>query len=232
MIELTNSIRPLVEFLSDTLADGPVAVSDLEARARASGLLDHNRRIGQAKGFRKAKKHLGVQSVRSGFGAKGGWAWRLPDGARTHPRDAGKATPRATEQPQAPDGPVPPSWVKGIALLRHRGAPSDVPPHRWRQFVDDCSMFLEGDDRWAERAAELGWDDLALFGCRRIRPFDYLGDAGLLWFINGDKLVQLHREWAVIERSSDREHRVHERRRPGRGYVTLPWIGLRKRSSA
>ncbi len=232
MIELTNSIRPLVEFLSDTLADGPVAVSDLEARARASGLLDHNRRIAQSKGFRKAKKHLGVHSVRSGFGATGEWAWRLPDGARTYEPEATKTTQRATEQSQALDGPVPASWVKGIALLRHRGSPSDVLPHRWRQFVDDCSMFLEGGDRWAELAAKLGWDDLALFGCRRIRPFDYLGDAGLLWFINGGKLVQLHPEWAVIERSSDPAHRVHERRRPDRVDVTLPWIGLRNRSSA
>jgi len=68
--------------------------------------------------------------------------------------------------------------------------------------VGDCNNFLTSNENWAERAAKLGWDAPALFGCRRNRPLDYLGDAGLLWFINGGKLFQLHRDWAVIERTA------------------------------
>jgi hypothetical protein len=35
-----------------------------------------------------------------------------------------------------------------------------------------------------------------------------------LWVINGSKLVELHRDWAVIERSEDRSRHVHHRRSP------------------
>ena len=31
------------------------------------------------------------------------------------------------------------------------------------------------------------------------RPLDYLGSAGLLWAINGGRLLELHRDWAVID---------------------------------
>ncbi|HWX34167.1 MAG TPA: hypothetical protein VNZ53_42935, partial [Steroidobacteraceae bacterium] len=31
------------------------------------------------------------------------------------------------------------------------------------------------------------------------RPLDHSGGAGLLWAINGGRLVELHRDWAVIE---------------------------------
>ena len=40
-------------------------------------------------------------------------------------------------------------------------------------------------ENWAERAARLGWDAMALFGCAPKRPLDYSGSAGLLWAING-----------------------------------------------
>jgi hypothetical protein len=51
----------------------------------------------------------------------------------------------------------------------------------------------------AERASRLGWDAMALFGCAPKRPLDYSGSAGLLWAINGGRLVELHRDWAVID---------------------------------
>jgi len=47
------------------------------------------------------------------------------------------------------------------------------------------------DSRWVERAAALGWDALALFGCCRHCPLDRPGGAGLLWLINGGRLVEL-----------------------------------------
>jgi hypothetical protein len=81
-------------------------------------------------------------------------------------------------------------------------------------------------ENWAERAAGLGWNDLELFGCCR-RPLERLGNAGLLWAINGGRLVELHRDWAVIERASDQSRQVHQRERPKAANITLPWIGLR-----
>jgi hypothetical protein len=57
--------------------------------------------------------------------------------------------------------------------------------------------FLLAEENWAECAAGHGWNDLELFGCCR-RPLERLGSAGLLWAINGGRLVELRRDWAVI----------------------------------
>jgi hypothetical protein len=123
-------------------------------------------------------------------------------------------------------GRIPPHWVDGIARLESHRVPKEVPAHRWRQFINDCHTFLMAKENWAERAAGLGWDDLELFGCCR-RPLERLGSAGLLWAINGGRLVELRRDWAVIERTSDRSRHVHYRERPKAANITLPWIGLR-----
>jgi len=100
--------------------------------------------------------------------------------------------------------------------------PTDVPRHRWRQFVSDCQSFLNSSEHWAERAAELGWDARALFGCHRNYPLMHLGSAGLLWAINSGKLVELHRDWAVTELPVNRQ-RNFNRRDIAAGKVTLPW---------
>jgi hypothetical protein len=64
-------------------------------------------------------------------------------------------------------------------------------------FVDDCRTFLRSSENWAARAVQLHWDTMALFGCAPRRPLDYSGSAGLLWAINGRRLVELYRDWAV-----------------------------------
>jgi hypothetical protein len=61
-------------------------------------------------------------------------------------------------------------------------------------------------------------------GCRRDRPLAHPGGAGLLWAIQGGRLVELHRDWAVIELAANGSRRVFERRRVDAGNVTLPWI--------
>jgi hypothetical protein len=53
-------------FLEDVLAGGGLGVHDLEARARAVGLLGEHQRISRAKMFISAKKALGISSVRIG----------------------------------------------------------------------------------------------------------------------------------------------------------------------
>jgi hypothetical protein len=68
----------VLEFLRLTLADGPVTVTDVEAEARAAGLLGPGQEITGAKLFRRAKKSLGIRSKRVGFGAAGDWFWQLP----------------------------------------------------------------------------------------------------------------------------------------------------------
>jgi hypothetical protein len=48
--------------------------------------------------------------------------------------------------------------------------------------------------------------------------------------INGGKLVELHRDWAVIELPVNRSQRIFYRRDLAAGKVTLPWIEHNDRS--
>ena len=64
-----------------------------------------------------------------------------------------------------------------------------MPPRRWLQFVNDIGRFLDG--RFAMQAAALGWGPFELFGCDHDRPFARIEQAGLIWQLNGDRLVAL-----------------------------------------
>ena len=239
----------VAEFLRTELDQGPVAASDLEAMARTAGLLGGSQRLKHAKLFKRAKRILGIRSIRSGFGSGGEWVWLLDkQPAQPNTEDAGQSS--AVTPPVAADvqseaikesptevelagaasaSRVPLGWIEGVASLDYH-RPADLPPHRWRQFIDDCKRFLSPSENWAERAAKLDWDARALFGCRRNRPLDHLGSAGLLWLTNGGRLLELHRDWAVIELAVNGSQRVFNRRRLDAANVTLPWIGLRRRS--
>jgi len=56
-----------------------MAVADIEAEARAAGLLGRESPIGQNKTFRDARKELGVASSRDGFGPGSRYVLSLPD---------------------------------------------------------------------------------------------------------------------------------------------------------
>jgi len=117
------------------------------------------------------------------------------------------------------------SWGKDrvVACLDPDRPPNDVPRHRWRQFVGDCKNFLSSSETWANRATRLGWDAMALFGCAPKRPLDYLGSAGLVWAINGGRLVELRQDWAVIDVPLHRSQRIFSRRNVDPAEITLPW---------
>jgi hypothetical protein len=117
-----------------------------------------------AKVFKRAKKSLGIRSRRTGFGARSQWLWQLP-------RQSDPA-PIKAEAAQERRGPIPIDWVQGVACLHPDRPPNDLPRHRWRQFRDDCKNFLSSSEHWAGRAAQLGWDAMALFGCAPKRPLD------------------------------------------------------------
>jgi hypothetical protein len=82
-------------------------------------------------------------------------------------------------------------------------------------------VFLNSPE--AERAARLGWRTIELFGCKPIYPLSYLGEAGLLWHVNGGRIVQLHRDWAVIDVPVNRSQRTFSRRDVDPDKITLPW---------
>jgi len=226
----------VTDFLQRALFGGALDVTQLEAMARAAGLLGKRQQIQHGKAFKKAKRSLGIRSIRDGFGSKGKWAWLLPVNPVKPAKKEANRTATCEQArsvfanlnglpPELLSGRIPPHWVHGIARLESHQVPKEVPAHRWRQFINDCHTFLLAKENWAERAAGHGWGDLELFGCCR-RPLERLGNAGLLWAINGGRLVELHRDWAVIERASDRSRQVHHRERPKAANITLPWIGL------
>jgi hypothetical protein len=239
----------VTEFLRNVLAGGSIGVPKLEALARSSGLLTEGQRITHAKVFKQAKKSIGIRSVRNGFGSGGEWVWVLDQqsahkqldspelpvaeavASEIHVKAAEEVSAKVGVDIAAGESRVPAGWTRGVAALERRGPPTDVQPHRWECFVDDCVRFLAAEDNGAEHAATLGWDDLALFAART-RPLDHQGSAGLLWHVNGGRIVELHRDWAVIERAEDRSRRVHHRRHLDSRTVTLPWTWLRQKAAA
>jgi hypothetical protein len=236
-----HSAAVVADFLRDVLASGARGVNELEARARAVGLLGEGQQIQHAKTFKKAKKSLGIQSTRDGFGSIGKWSWQLPPRsippaivsahelepiADRQSRPGPSAAPQDCLSAKLKGRRIPQQWVKGIACLDDNQPPTDVPLTRWRKFITDSLRFLTADENWAELAAKLGWDALSLFGCRQTRPLEYMASAGLVWAINGGALVQLHRDWALIERPGNRSQHVHHRRGMPAANVTLPWVGL------
>src|SRR5262249_36070327 len=66
---LCRAERDVIDFLRATLAERAHPVIELEASARAAGLLNEGQRITHAKAFKRAKKSLGIRSLHAGFGA-------------------------------------------------------------------------------------------------------------------------------------------------------------------
>jgi hypothetical protein len=193
----------VTKFLRDALAVNAVGVPELDEKARAAGLLGERQSITTTKVFKRAKKSLGIRSRRTGFGARSQWRWQLPQ--QSDPADV-KTESEAAQERRVP---ISIDWVEGVACLHPDRPPNDVPRHRWRQFVDDCKSFLSSSEKSAERAARLGWDAMALFGCAPKRPLNYSGSAGLLWAINGGRLLELRRDCAVIDIPVHRSQRIY-----------------------
>jgi hypothetical protein len=111
------------------------------------------------------------------------------------------------------------NWSEAFARLDRARPPDDVPERRWRRFIDDCGRFL--DDGWATKAAALGWGPLDLFGCDRHRPFARIDQLGLLWLLNGRRVVALTADTGIIE-TPDGGRLVYRRAPSGPGQV-LVW---------
>jgi hypothetical protein len=235
---IARSSTSVADFLKRSLASGALGVPDLEVKARAVGLLREHQQIQHAKAFKKAKKELGIQSIRNGFESGGKWAWSMPlQGAQIAIVTIANSNLDAKDQPcvrdlkppyrapaESASGGIVQQWIDGVERLDYVRSPPAVPAIRWHLFLGDCHSFLSSFENWAERAAVLGWNALALFGCHRSRPLEHLGSAGLLWAINGGNLVELYRDWAVIERRRDKSRQVYHRRRQDEARVTLPCI--------
>jgi hypothetical protein len=117
------------------------------------------------------------------------------------------------------DGGIPRAWAEGFARLHPDRPPGDVPVKRWHTFVDDIGRFL--DSPFCAVATALGWGPLDLFSCDRDRPFARVNCVGLLWRLNGDKLIALSENTATIEKPT-RARQIY-RRKPAEAGRVLAW---------
>lgn len=118
------------------------------------------------------------------------------------------------------DGGAPRNWAEALARLDPSKPPSNVSLDRWQRFIDDCGHFLDGG--WAARAAAFEWGPLHLFGCDRKRPY-YGPHRGLLWEVNGGRLVELHRDRAIIEIKGGSARQSYRRQPVELGRVVFAW---------
>ena len=109
-------------------------------------------------------------------------------------------------------------WHCGVQRLDIDRPLKGVPLGRWQTFVTDAARFLAGP--FAERASALGWTALDLFGCDDSRPLSRLDQAGLIWLLNGERLVALTAETAVIQTGTGTRHTYRRSRQPRR---VLAW---------
>src|SRR5438552_16943461 len=105
-----RSTTAVTDFLRASLSNGALAVPDLEAKARAAGLLGERQQIQHAKAFKKAKKSLGIQSRRDGFGVGGKWVWLLPAQSVLLTRDSA-AKPDFDAAEKTHSGPIAPETL-------------------------------------------------------------------------------------------------------------------------
>jgi hypothetical protein len=89
------------------------------------------------------------------------------------------------------------AWTEGSARLDPDRALGDVPMRRWQPFVNDVRLFLDSPFRAV--AVSLGWGPHDLFGCDSSRPFARIDQAGLLWLLNGARLIAMTENTATIE---------------------------------
>ena len=137
-------------------------------------------------------------------------------GVECNPRASASSWGEAEEERTAN---VPRAWAEGYARLDPDRPPGDVPVKRWLRFVDDVGRFL--DSPFCAVAAVLGWGPYDLFGCDRDRPFARINQAGLLWLLNGHKLIALSENKATIETRTGA--RQTYRRKPSGKRRALAW---------
>jgi hypothetical protein len=116
---------------------------------------------------------------------------------------------------------MPRLWAEGLVQLDTMPCPAQVHSKRWSRFIDDAAKFA---DRWAAKAAALGWGPEDIWGCDGRKPVERLDHAGLVWLLDGKELLALTSETAVI-RAKTGATQTYVRRRHDIGVsgVVLAW---------
>lgn len=119
------------------------------------------------------------------------------------------------------DAGIPRAWAEGFARLAEMPCPTNIPPRRWRRFVDDAGRFL--DRGWGAKAASLGWGATDLLGCDRHRPWQRIDVQGLLWLLDGAEVVALTEATATTRNSDGARLTFRRVTDPNRVGTCLAW---------
>jgi hypothetical protein len=122
---------------------------------------------------------------------------------------------------------IPRDWADGLSRLEHNRPPADVPLSGWHQLIVDISVFVS--EGWAARARALGWELHDLIGADPDRPFARIDRAGLLWLLNGNRLIALSENTATVETKSGA--RQTYRRKPHELGRVLAWELLSRQAA-
>jgi hypothetical protein len=114
---------------------------------------------------------------------------------------------------------VPRRWAEGFAALSSMPPPTGFSPERWHRIVDAAGVFL---DRWAVRAAELGWCDVEIFGCDADAPAARLDQMGLVVLLERMHVVAIDETGADLL-SNIGDVRQRYRRRPISPHAVRLW---------
>ena len=116
------------------------------------------------------------------------------------------------------DGAIPREWAEGFARLDPERPPVGVPLRRWQAVFDAIGMFL---DRWAVKAAALGWQAADIFGADAAHPEVTWLNAGPLWSGDGARVVEVHADRIIFETKGGARQSAY--RRPHLRPRSLPW---------
>ena len=113
---------------------------------------------------------------------------------------------------------VPADWIAGVASLDAESPPAAVRPEHWSAFVRAAKSFL---DSWATKAADLGWNDLDLFGADASRPEIAWLNSGLLWSSPNHSILDLRDDRAILRTLNGSSQTFY--RTPHLRARALPW---------
>jgi hypothetical protein len=126
MIMENHTQNNITEFLRVTLANGPVPVQALQAKARAAGLLQADQPISQCKPFRTIADKLGVKRYQAGRR----WFWMLVPPDIGHLR---RLLKYLEENPVTPESPAPIEASNAPAPTESAPRASGIDPDDERQ---------------------------------------------------------------------------------------------------
>jgi len=116
---------------------------------------------------------------------------------------------------------LPEPWADGVSRLREMRAPATVPSGAWTMLLVATTALIGGGFAW--KAAGLGWDDVALWGCHPARPMQRVDLAGALWLIGSDEITSVT-PTAIALRTRTRAPLMIYRRRARAGEpIVLAW---------